>query len=154
MRDGPARNASARSRCSPTPRVVKNEMRNIDHVQRFWARIRKTDGCWDWIGSIDGAGYGQLMMSGKMRGAHRVAWALTNGPIPTGLLGCHHCDNRRCCRPGHLFVGTRADNGADRDRKGRRRGPVRLTYADVVLIRSRPRRDAPELAARYGVSVQ
>lgn len=54
--------------------------------------------------------------------AHRFAWEITNGPIPVGLLACHHCDNPPCCNPAHLFLGTHADNNADMNAKGRARG--------------------------------
>lgn len=58
---------------------------------------------------------------------------------------CHHCDNRGCVRPDHLFVGTAQDNIRDMDRKGRRkpnpplgeRHPShRFTWEQVCEIRA------------------
>lgn len=74
--------------------------------------------------------------------AHRFSWELVNGPVPDGMLVCHRCDVRACCNPGHLFLGTIADNNADRDAKGRNRytGPkvrwTKLTADEVIDIRT------------------
>jgi hypothetical protein len=54
-----------------------------------------------------------------MSGAHRIAWELTNGPIPAGLFVCHHCDTPGCVRPDHLFLGTAQENMQDASRKDR-----------------------------------
>ena len=59
-----------------------------------------------------------------IRSAHRVAWEFTNGPIPHGWIVCHRCDNPACCNPDHLFLGTHADNVADKVAKGRAVNPL------------------------------
>jgi hypothetical protein len=79
------------------------------------------DACWPWTGRTEG-GYGRLWFKNKHERAHRVAWALANNqPVPDGMVVCHRCDNPPCCNPADLWLGTRTDNNADRDAKGRQR---------------------------------
>lgn len=114
----------------------------------------EASGCRNWIGPTDKHGYGKITVNNKPERAHRVAYATFVEPT-RGLHVLHRCDNRRCINPAHLFLGTNADNTADRNAKGRQaRGEgharARLTAADVRAIRGSGRRIA-DLAAEYGV---
>lgn len=87
--------------------------------ERFWAKVEKTDGCWLWTAALSTTGYGRIGVGKKMAYTHRLSWEMHNGPIPPGMHICHHCDNPKCVRPDHLFLGTRTDNMRDMWRKGR-----------------------------------
>lgn len=128
-------------------------------ADRLWANTTKGPYCWEWNGSRRGMGYGRISVNGKSRLTHRVSWELTNGPIPEGLDVLHHCDNPPCIRPDHLFLGTDADNAADKMAKGRGNNThsgrgQKLTWDLVASMRrdSAAGLDRRTTACTYGVS--
>ena len=88
-------------------------------MERLTAKlVRRPNGCLEWTG-LNHLGYGRISVANKTIATHRLAWELANGPIPEGICVCHTCDNPPCCDPAHLFLGTHADNVADKMDKGR-----------------------------------
>jgi hypothetical protein len=94
-------------------------MPQVNRADRFWRQVFKTKTCWFWIGAVSKNGYGAFIEGrGNVRTAHRVAYELAIGPIPTGQLVRHSCDTPLCMNPLHLLLGTDADNGRDRTERG------------------------------------
>lgn len=105
---------------------------------RFWAGLRKDeDGCWRWTGGTT-HGYGVIHSggpTGRRRKTHRLSYEIHKGPIPPGAVVMHSCDNKVCCNPAHLSVGTIADNVTDMVKKGRQARQM-FTREDVLKIRA------------------
>lgn len=122
--------------------------------------VMSESGCWEWKLSGIHNGYGRVYHSGTRELAHRYAYRAFNGEIPEGSLVMHSCDNRKCCNPEHLALGSASDNMKDMVSKGRHRPPdnkgeshglAKLTVAEVVAIFVDNRKPS-ELAAAFGVS--
>lgn len=128
------------------------------------SKLNEQTGCVEWTGSSRN-GYGRLCIGSREDGtrrsvsAHRLVLELAGHRIPEGMEVCHTCDNRKCINKDHLFIGTKADNMADRDAKGRNfiakgelNGAHKLTESDVAKARIlHPGMSYRSLAKRFGV---
>lgn len=90
---------------------------------RFWAKVSKSDGCWEWTAGLRHGGYGSFYVAidglGRNVAAHRYSYEMHHGPIPEGAEIMHSCDNPRCVNPAHLSAGTHAQNMQDMGAKRR-----------------------------------
>jgi hypothetical protein len=98
------------------------------------------------IGGNSPAGrYRQVKINDQIIKVSRLALELKLGrPIREGYFACHHCDNKRCVRPDHLYEGTPKDNTRDRIKRNQESMANFLTY-----VRSPENR---ERLARYVAS--
>ena len=102
--------------------------------------VADANGCVPWLGTQNGR-YCQFWGRGMRLRAHRAAYEMTHGLIPSGMVVCHKCDNTKCVNVGHLFLGTQADNVTDMMLKGRgnkakgeRQWCAKLSEKDVLAI--------------------
>lgn len=137
--------------------------------EKFWSKVDVLgpDDCWEWNASLSSNGYGVLKVDGVTTNAQRISWELHFGTIPTDGHGntlhvLHRCDNRRCCNPRHLFLGTHKQNMLDRNQKqrqarqvGRANPSTKLTTEKVLEIRATAKEGTQrkQIAESYGVSL-
>lgn len=151
----------------PLPRQCGGEgiaMLTQKDIDRFWSKPDRSGKCWLWPSKRDRyCTFNIVTPAGKKSLlAHRVAYELANGPIPSGQYVCHRCDNPRCVRPDHLFLGTQTDNMQDMARKGRgsklsgeQVGSAVLTWELVHAIRLAYQNNeggCNVLSKRFGIS--
>lgn len=156
--------SQALRRRSITAFPTKSEMCQSDSTQevkaarfRQYAPVGTVEDCWNWTGpTCKETRYGIFNWRGGKIKAHRVAYEMSKGPIPSGLLVMHSCDNRLCVNPAHLSCGTNLDNMHDAARKSRMHWkPTKLTPDDVREIRrlyATGDESYSTVAARFGVS--
>jgi len=133
-----------------------------DYQKRFWSKVQivGSNKCWEWKAHKTPSGYGTFWMNNTNYRAHRVAWMISNGDIPNGLVICHKCDNPSCCNPNHLFMGTVQDNANDELSKGRYpRGEnhyaCKMSDATVKLIKKHFQTgdlNGVEIAKKYNIN--
>lgn len=115
-------------------------------------------GCWQWIGAVNANGYASFWDGEKIETASRVAYRLFCGELSEGLFVLHRCDNPRCVKPSHLFLGTHADNMRDKVLKGRSAKTVGSLNPNAKITEDEARQiklssePAKALARRFGVS--
>lgn len=139
-------------------------MWNTQTAHTFWARVDKSSDCWLWTGAVNSSGYGAVGWGGKVYTAHRVAAWLEGmvghpsaPPRSAATHVLHRCDNRRCCNPAHLFLGTYGDNNQDAYNKRRKVQPRGAEHANAKLTPEQVRNirtwslSARELARQMGV---
>lgn len=125
--------------------------KNTTDEQRFWSRVRKGPGCWNWQGSVVN-GYGRFFLGSRLLGnrremkTHRYSYELAKGKIPPEMLVRHSCDNPRCVNPDHLLLGTQQDNMTDKVQRGRQSRGER--HGNAILSDEAVK----EIRAAYGVA--
>ena len=131
----------------------------------FWSKVDicGPSECWEWLGPKVPKGYGHFSIKWtKDAIAHRFAWSDSRGPIPSELNVLHDCDNRACCNPAHLWLGTQYDNIHDMIKKNRANhakgitvNTAKLSEDDVLHIRDQLKEGVLQkiLASQYDVSI-
>lgn len=133
--------------------------KTVEPELRFFTKVifDENTGCWLWDGYPTDQGYGRIYTPNKrpkMYRAHRFSYETFVGPIPEGMMVCHHCDVRNCVNPSHLYAGTAKDNARDMAVRGRH-GKATLSQTDVVKMREEylsGNTTYNELAEMFGVT--
>jgi hypothetical protein len=151
------------------PNTEQDFWRSVDRDGPQAAHMK--DRCWLWTREASRvSGYGRMPYRGRLWLAHRLSWVLAHGAPAQFVL--HHCDNRICVRPSHLYQGTHADNARDKSSRGRvivyygdehwshrmpdrvlrgeRNGRAKLSDVDSNVIRASTE-STSVLVRRYGV---
>lgn len=142
-------------------------LKTVRKTKDFWAKVVKGSPteCWPWTGYVRPSnGHGLSMYKGHPTHASRKAWILTNGFVPSNLCVCHKCDNKLCCNPDHMYLGTAIDNVLDQfekpafEQRGARDVTRRFLLSnDQLLELWEMRRGGATLkacAVRFGVTFQ
>lgn len=129
--------------------------------ESYTSHVVKQKGCWDWSGSFDKDGYGQISCCRELKicKAHRASWIIHRGPIPEGLSVLHKCDNKKCTNCDHLFLGTTFENSRDlvykdKQLKGENNGAAKLCDEQVREIKKDLQHgvSGSYLGRKYGIS--
>lgn len=171
--DGCSKEAAAKGLCpahraqqkqGKTLRPLQVQYHGLTEYERFlkWTNVLGPNECWEWKGSRhQSRWHGQWRNGiGEIELAHRAAWRMMRGPIPTDMFVLHKCDNPICVNPSHLFLGSQSDNAKDMWAKrranpkssiGEKHGNSKLT-ADLVRDIRSSKEAGNVLAVRLGIS--
>ena len=139
---------------------------SMAYISRFWSRVdvKGDNDCWEWTRGTTRDGYGVFHFGNSSMRAHRFSYQQNNGRITEHECVLHSCDNPRCVNPKHLWIGTRAENNADKESKKRGVHPSQmagesntnavLTTPEVIAARVMNRKGLPQarIAKLLGVS--
>lgn len=107
--------------------------------ERFLSLVEKTEGCWNWIGSSVGGGYGSFSNKGKTNRAHRVAYELWVGELGENSVVHHTCAVRSCVNPAHLQLVTPQENSAEMLERNAYIARIEELEAEIKQLRSKRR---------------
>jgi hypothetical protein len=134
------------------------------YIERFWEKvnIRGEDDCWEWLNykSPDGYGRTRYPNGGNMTLTSRIVYILTFGDVLDNMRVLHTCDNRGCCNPKHLFLGTQTDNIHDMENKNRavhlpeKKKIDKLTIVEIRNKYNKRINTQQELSLEYGLCLQ
>ena len=136
------------------------------YIDRFWSSvdIKSNEECWEWKKGTTADGYGVFHYGNSSIRTHRFSYQLHNRKLEAQECVCHSCDNPKCVNPNHLWIGTRAENNADMEAKGRavhivqksgeNNSNAELTVSEVIAIRVMSRKGMPQarIANYIGIS--
>lgn len=144
---------------------MKNAAFEARSKELFWLKVDQgyeSDQCWLWMGQRNKKGYGIVSRRGRRVLAHRLAYALANGPVTNDAVIRHRCDNPPCVNPAHIQSGSQADNMRDmrqrgRDVRGEKHPNAKLTMAQAQMLRGEYACRAgsmKNLATKYGIGIR
>jgi hypothetical protein len=119
--------------------VSPDGSRRLDPLPNWWSKVDRgsDDECWPWLKGRDKDGYGKFQVGLPGGGqehvrSHRFGYEALVGPIPDGMVVCHHCDRPACNNPAHWFLGTPLENNDDKVAKNRHAVPWGLPRARMM----------------------
>jgi len=116
--------------------------------ERFWSKVNKTSGCWNWTARKNKHLYGEFLYNNKVWKAHRLSYLIYYGDFDLSLFVLHKCDNPSCVNPDHLFLSTQKENMMDMSKKGRAKNQTNMSISYDSWLSIRPNKSKKDLCKR------